>query len=158
MICKVCKADKDSTEFYINNAKTNNRCKTCKICTQKDRAIKRSIDPEYNKRIENNRKKKWGKLHPEKIRNSRLKYTYGIDSGEYAEILQKQNNVCAICKEKETKLNKNSGEVKRLAVDHCHKTNKIRGLLCFDCNSSLGKFRDSIELLNSAIGYLKSQF
>jgi len=44
---------------------------------------------------------------------------------------------------------------KRLAVDHCHVSGKIRGLLCFHCNSSLGKMKDSVEILQNAIDYLK---
>jgi hypothetical protein len=42
-----------------------------------------------------------------------------------------------------------------LAVDHCHTTGKIRGLLCSKCNPALGAFNDNIEILNSAIKYLK---
>ena len=53
------------------------------------------------------------------------------------------------------KCNKETGKLKRLAVDHCHETGKVRGLLCFHYNSSLGKFKDSIELLQNAIDYLK---
>ena len=54
-----------------------------------------------------------------------------------------QNNNCAIC-----------GEEVKLHVDHCHKTGKIRGLLCRNCNTSLGKFKDSPEILQNAITYL----
>jgi len=45
--------------------------------------------------------------------------------------------------------------IKRLAVDHDHKTNKIRGLLCQFCNTALGKFLDDVEILKKAILYLE---
>lgn len=45
--------------------------------------------------------------------------------------------------------------VRRLAVDHCHSTGKIRGLLCHNCNTGLGKLGDSIESLTKALNYLK---
>lgn len=64
-----------------------------------------------------------------------------------------QCGVCAICKEPQSVLLK--GELKRLAVDHCHKTKKIRGLLCDNCNKGLGLFKDKPELLNSASEYLR---
>lgn len=60
----------------------------------------------------------------------------------------KGDGVCAICKRPET-INKS------LAVDHCHLTNTIRGLLCTNCNIALGKMGDSIEILKSAIAYLE---
>lgn len=44
---------------------------------------------------------------------------------------------------------------RRLFVDHCHKTNKIRGLLCINCNNGLGAFKDNVFSLNRAIQYLK---
>lgn len=83
---------------------------------------------------------------------------------DFESILKKQNNVCAICKLPETHRVQKSRigilndpkELKRLAVDHCHATNKVRGLLCAKCNTALGSFKDSIANLESAIEYLKS--
>jgi hypothetical protein len=42
----------------------------------------------------------------------------------------------------------------RMVVDHCHSTNKVRGILCDLCNTALGKFHDDVNLLSNAIGYL----
>ena len=73
-----------------------------------------------------------------------------IRSKHYYPILTKKHGaVCAICGVTEEQ------NGKRLAVDHCHTTGVIRGLLCSACNTSLGKFKDSVELLQRAIQYLK---
>lgn len=84
----------------------------------------------------------------EKRKNMLLKKDFNITLDDYKKMLSEQKNLCKIC----NKIDK----VRNLAVDHCHKTNKIRGLLCSKCNTSLGNFNDSIELLESAITYLKS--
>jgi hypothetical protein len=84
------------------------------------------------------------------------KYRTKISKNDYYEMLKLQNNLCAICKnpEKISTSPKNDNP-KRLAIDHCHKTGKIRGLLCHKCNVSIGAMHESIEILQSAIAYLK---
>jgi len=79
-------------------------------------------------------------------KRSILKHTYGITLEEYDAILKTQKGGCAICKVKE----------KILCVDHCHKTGKVRGLLCHLCNRSIGMMKDDVRILESAIVYLKS--
>jgi Uri superfamily endonuclease len=83
-------------------------------------------------------------------KNSLLK-KFGINYDQYNQILEDQNNVCAIC----NNLDRNG---RSLAVDHCHTTNKVRGLLCTDCNTALGLFKDNKDLLDSAIMYLNKDF
>ena len=76
-----------------------------------------------------------------------LQRHYGISLEEYDRLLTQQNGGCAICHEGKPR--------RRHAVDHNHKTGKVRGLLCGSCNRALGYFKDSPELLASAITYLK---
>ena len=64
-------------------------------------------------------------------------------------MLEKQNNKCAICK-KDRNIFK-----KRLCVDHCHSTGKIRGLLCTNCNQGIGHLKDDLNIIKSAIRYLE---
>ena len=71
----------------------------------------------------------------------------GCTPEQYVEMLQKQHDVCAICKSK----NKTK---RQLAVDHDHKTGKIRGLLCQRCNLVLGQLKESIALLKKMEKYL----
>lgn len=84
-----------------------------------------------------------------------LKYKFGIVIAEYNTILEAQNGVCAICKQPETAKDMRRGKVKSLAVDHNHKTGKIRGLLCDRCNTSIGKFNDDPNLIEKAVEYLR---
>jgi hypothetical protein len=79
---------------------------------------------------------------------------FGISHAEYATLYSKQNGKCAICKKSETQMR--NGRIKSLAVDHCHSTGRIRGLLCAACNQAIGKFGDDITTLENAISYLKS--
>ena len=88
----------------------------------------------------------------EKGRNLRAKFDMSVE--EYDRMLAAQNGVCAICKQPETHLR--NGKLKALAVDHDHKTGKIRGLLCSDCNTGIGKLKDSIDVLTSAVQYLSA--
>jgi hypothetical protein len=77
-----------------------------------------------------------------------LKKKYNISLDEYNELLMKQLGNCGICA-------RSQNEFKvAFAVDHCHATNNVRGLLCIQCNTSLGNFRDSVYILESAIAYL----
>ncbi len=77
-----------------------------------------------------------------------LKFTYGLTLDQYKEMLCAQGFRCAICR-KSHKVFK-----KKLAVDHNHRTGKIRGLLCHHCNSALGNFKDHVLYLQSAVKYL----
>ncbi len=68
-------------------------------------------------------------------------------------MMDDQNGVCAICDHPETAVIK--GKVMNLAVDHCHTTKRVRGLLCVNCNRALGYFNDDIDRLKAAIAYLE---
>lgn len=83
---------------------------------------------------------------------------YGLKGGlaEYQELAAKQDNKCAICKQPNTSLTNDRTQYRKLAIDHCHKTGKFRGIICVHCNSGLGYFRDSPEYLQSAIDYLNN--
>ena len=101
----------------------------------------------------------WYKNNKIKSRRHQLKYKFGITLEEYNRINQSQNGLCAICEgvNDTRKRGTTNGENVKLvlAVDHNHKTGKVRGLLCTNCNTSLGKFKDNPILLEKAIKYLK---
>lgn len=83
-----------------------------------------------------------------------LKRTYGLTIEEYNLLLRLQNYVCAICRRSEVARTSTKHRTRTLAVDHCHLTQKIRGLLCHKCNTGIGNFNDSAQLLQAAIQYL----
>lgn len=82
-----------------------------------------------------------------------LKRNYGITLSTYEELLQSQNNLCAICCG-EGFIMANHHKMK-LVVDHCHASGNVRGLLCHNCNRALGLLKDSDEVLLRAISYLR---
>lgn len=93
-------------------------------------------------------------IEPDYEHDVGLKKQYGISAKQYAEILDQQGGACAICKNGEKSVAHTSNKIRRLMVDHCHATGKVRGILCSRCNRGLGFFQDSMENLNGAILYL----
>jgi DNA-directed RNA polymerase subunit RPC12/RpoP len=84
----------------------------------------------------------------ERRRERHLRATYGIGIKEYNEILDKQGNACAICRRDASEFSKN------MAVDHDHRTLRVRGILCAYCNHRIvGRHRDS-DLLRRVADYL----
>lgn len=153
--CKGCKKELKMKKFHAtkhkglcrecitkNISKINNKkTKTCKKCE-----LNLSIDS-------------FNKTHSGKYTNSiclkcyNLK-KYDINYKEYLKILRKQNGLCAICKKPEKIITKGE-KVCLLAVDHNHETGKVRGLLCYKCNISIGHLEENITILKNAIKYLK---
>lgn len=73
---------------------------------------------------------------------------YGISQAEYEEMLRKQAGLCAICHKTNVYKHHLSGMIPRLHIDHDHETGRVRGLLCFSCNTKLGWFdayKDTVE-------------
>lgn len=74
---------------------------------------------------------------------------YGLTPSEYAAMLKAQGAACAVCKQAP------QGK-RRLAVDHCHSTGAVRGLLCHDCNVSLGFLREDVDRIIALARYISS--
>lgn len=85
---------------------------------------------------------------------SRLR-KYGISEHEYFELLDAQDRRCAICGTDDP--GKGKDKLTGWPVDHNHETGEVRGLLCNDCNTVIGRFNDNIERLMSAVRYLKGE-
>jgi Recombination endonuclease VII len=86
--------------------------------------------------------KRLNKQIPRKKINQ-VKKQYGLHEHDYLRLMLEVNGFCMICKTK-----------KDLVIDHCHRANMVRGLICQQCNSGLGYFKDNIQFLLSAIQYL----
>lgn len=107
----------------------------------KEKEDKRSLENYYKWKSDPEKKLKW--------RENQLKVKYGITIEEWDEMYTRQEHKCAICS---TDVPVGNG---LLHVDHCHKSGKIRGLLCHHCNVALGSFKDDIDILRKAIKYLE---
>ncbi len=146
-ICSKCKKRKD-VKLFSKNPKLlcgyNSWCKQC----ENDQAKKWY----WNNRHKVLKKSKDLKFQQERL-NYGLLYRYNISLEKYNELLKKQNSVCAICKNSESSKHQN-GKIKRLSVDHDHRTERIRGLLCMNCNIAIGKLNEDIKLFQKAIDYL----
>jgi hypothetical protein len=103
----------------------------------------RKKHPEYDKEYN----KKYRERHPRYNPDRRLKHEYGISLDEYDKMVENQEGVCAICKKPPIG--------RRLAVDHDHVTGKIRGLLCHNCNVSLGLLGEDSEAIKRLLDYLE---
>lgn len=90
--------------------------------------------------------------HGTKSKITKLKYLYGISEDEYIILFAKQNGECAICQTPQSKLKR------KLAVDHCHLTDNVRGLLCEKCNLGLGLFGENEFRMARAIDYIRRNY
>lgn len=96
----------------------------------------------------------WRERNPDKVKDMDLRKHFGITLEQYRQMSNAQNHKCAICDGYETSVDAKGAE-RFMAVDHCHKTGKIRALLCAACNKSLGGFKDSPDLLKKAAEYIE---
>ncbi len=141
--CTKCGDVKDITDFTINNQQSSGYHPSCKECVREYSREYREKNEELIKERERKRRKS------SKFLSYQLNYLYGITIQEYDSMYIEQGGCCAICGIHQSKLKR------RLCVDHCHESNKIRGLLCINCNKGLGHFYDDLTFLHNAILYLK---
>lgn len=145
--CGVCGHRKPLIDFGKNRRSSDghqSRCKSCHSRKNQEYTQKaREAQPEEEYR---------------RGRAKMLKRQYGITLDDYDRMLADQGGVCAICLLPETRtMRSDSPQVRALAVDHDHVTGEIRGLLCFCCNTGIGKFGDSPDRLRAAAKYLSKE-
>ena len=99
----------------------------------------REIYYSKNKELILARNKKYNKENPDKRKSAILKYEYGITLDQYNEMFKEQEGKCAICQRHQNKL------TRTLCVDHNHKTNKVRSLLCVTCNTDVSVVENRLE-------------
>lgn len=143
-ICNKCLIEKDEKEFFKDAASSDGRYSICKSCKTKSTLQWRS----KNKDLYNKNMREYQASHKDNRRNCDYKRTYGITLEDFNRILTAQNGLCAICGKS------NASSKRHFAIDHCHKTGKVRGILCYGCNRAL-HILDSEELLKKALTYLE---
>jgi hypothetical protein len=131
--CTKCGVEKPLSEFYKDKSRPSGQRNSCKSCDKLKSHLWRKQDP-------NKTRECW--------RASKLKKKYNITNQQYEEMKIFQNNKCEICC-------KELGFGYLSAIDHCHKTGKVRALLCRNCNLLLGMAKDSVDILKSAQAYLE---
>lgn len=114
-----------------------------------------ATDPEYREKVKSQSRLR-NQRNPRAKKNGRLKAEFGITIEQYNAMLERQGGVCAICGEPMKKIGEKGKRNHSMYVDHDHKTGKVRGLLCNQCNFGLGQFRDDPILLAKAIEYLNN--
>lgn len=182
-IVKRCKVHGDLTIEQTRKDGEKLRCKQCRLESHKksyeanrEKRIAYSIDwkkknrphhnewerndrkmnPEKYKRYEDNYKKKHGL---ERMRKMEVARIHGLTIEQYDELQKNVNYLCQICGKPETRVGKDGSTVTPLCVDHCHFCEEkghyiIRGILCHTCNSALGKFKESKDILKKAYEYV----
>jgi len=149
--CTRCGKEKQKSEFHKANREPDGLKYWCKECSLSYNSAYRKRKPRRihffrTHELRHQKKTMSSYVAIGRSTNYNLRARYGITLREYNILLDKQNGVCAVC---------GRGPGKRsLHVDHCHKTGRIRALLCSNCNSTLGKVRDDINILNKLIEYL----
>jgi len=124
--CPSCGQEKELSDFVRNRAAKDGIGGYCKPC--------------HNRMSRENVIKNHGST-----RSRMLKRRYEVDAVQVEWMILQQGGKCAVCKQKPAK-----------HVDHGHKTNRVRGILCFNCNRGLGYFKDDWERMCLAADYLES--
>ena len=154
-VCTKCGVNKNFSEYGYSSKGRYGLLSWCKTCgnirqqewrlTNKEKVNSRAREYYHNRAKEN------PELFYHAKRSKAIKASYGLTIDEYNEKLNIQGHSCPICRE-EFDLNKGKYA---FSLDHNHTTGKIRDFLCSRCNLALGGFNDNIDILKSAINYLK---
>lgn len=129
--CSACKRSLPIDQFGQCSGYRDGRRGQCNACRTAYQAQRLLRDPSKRKT-------------KAQIRKNDLQQRYRLSPEEYDRILASQGERCSICEKKA-----------QLHVDHCHKTGRVRGLLCFACNLALGRVGDDLEGIGRFVRYLE---
>lgn len=153
--CSKCKLVKPLEAFSRSNDTKIGRKSQCKECVSADNKEYASR-PEVIARMKEKSREHYVRNKADILKRTKqyfYKKQYGMTREQVTELIEQQNNRCAICQKHPSE--RLAGGA-RLRVDHCHTTGKIRGLLCHSCNAALGLFKDDPSLLLKAALYLET--
>lgn len=158
--CSRCGEVKDVSDFYARS--DGGPRSQCKQCYSEHNKEQREKHIDKRREYDAERGSGWER-HPEnrekymptdrQAHDKYLQRTYGITIEDFDAMLLEQGGTCAICDGR----NADAARNRRLTVDHDHETGRVRGLLCFTCNTSIGKLGDTYEALLRAANYLKER-
>lgn len=145
-VCTSCKEEKELTEFNRSYKRPNGtqiwkpRCKVCDSQFYLDKYHSKTVEEKRSFRKRNRCNT------PKYHKNYRLGVKYGITIEVFEEMYHQQDGKCYICKDE-------CGD--DIHVDHCHKTSKVRKLLCRACNTGLGMLKEDVDILRKCVEYLE---
>jgi hypothetical protein len=151
--CKKCGLALPAKKFPISKSTRDGLSSWCRSCQNQATVDWQSRNPEkHSKAVRANQVK-----DPRRYKSNVLRYKYGIDMAEYDRLFEAQGGKCAGCARPGAHLASDAPRQDKLHVDHCHKTEAVRGLLCRACNMALGGLEDDRERLLSLVAYLDKQ-
>lgn len=147
--CPKCTRVREDQQFYKKTYPngTIGLRSYCKECSTKERDEWRKNSPH-----DNERNKEYNKKFADRIRGMTLVKNYWPELTwqgalqKWNDMYTEQNGLCYF-----------GHTTKRLHVDHCHTTGKVRGLLCYNCNNGIGRLKDDVDLMAKIIVYLKEK-
>lgn len=165
IVCRTCSTEKAEDNFHIRRD-TGRRRSECKACRGAARTEWMKLHPDVHQRAKKahyeryksthrERSRAWNHANPEKRFDTHLRRTFGISRDDYMEMLLSQEGACAICRRPETVIDKRTGRVRRLHVDHDHETGAVRSLLCTRCNMAVGYLEDDPERAEAVATYIR---
>jgi Recombination endonuclease VII len=140
--CSECNEIKSVSDFYVRKLSPDGLAYICKPC---DLRLHKEYCEKNRDKIREQRKE-FRRLN--KTRLSISKNRAKCSPEKFKALFEEQRGCCAICGLHQSKMRR------RIAIDHNHETNEIRGLLCDNCNRCLGLLKDSQEVLQNALNYL----
>lgn len=156
-VCTKCHVEKPLISFYLHRGTKDGRTTYCDECQRAASRAWRASNAEQVRRQNESAKTRSG--YKEKRRRDNKRWwlrQYGLTVETYEALVLAQSGLCAICQHPERGIDARTGEPRRLAVDHDHRTGRVRGLLCLRCNQAIGQFADDPAVLHRAILYLES--
>lgn len=154
-VCRKCHLELPIEEFSVADRATGLRRRHCRACENARVRAFYAENPQY-RQMTKERSRKWASDNPKATRahqrRSSLKYKYGISERQYQLLLETQGGGCALCHSMEVGRVGKSGkwEAGEWHVDHCHKDNRVRGLLCHKCNVRLGAYEGLMQDIGEA--------
>ena len=156
--CSKCKRDCLVSSFAPDTRNKSGLKSHCRECVAEAAHKRYWENPEFHRERTRNFIEKKREIYNENRRNNRQKTyitesarRYGVDRSVIEKLIQITN--CEICGISVSLKSENTHH--KPNIDHCHKTNKVRGLLCGYCNNLIGRAKDDVEILKAAITYLE---
>jgi hypothetical protein len=128
-ICTRCKTEKEIDKFPNQAKGKNGKASECQKCYSERNAI-------------------WKTKNADQLKKYKWKFNFNLTPEDYNKMFEDQHGCCAVCKRHQCNF------TRRLCVDHCHITGKVRGLLCGGCNTAQGLLKEDIDIIDSLKEYI----